>query len=81
MSENAEDPAEDLAADVAALRQDVGRLAETVSRLVKRQMADAQGNVYATRDGIVACIERRPITAVLAAFGIGTLVGMMHRWR
>jgi ElaB/YqjD/DUF883 family membrane-anchored ribosome-binding protein len=81
MSENAKDPAGDLAADVAALRQDIGRLAETVSRLVQHQMADAQENVCATRDGIAACIEHRPMTAVLVAFGIGTLIGMMHRSR
>ena len=37
MTENAEATAGDFAADLAALRQDVASLAETVSRLVQQQ--------------------------------------------
>ena len=37
MTENAEGTAGDFAADMAALRQDVARLAETVSKLLQQQ--------------------------------------------
>ena len=71
----------DLTTDLGALRQDVGRLAETVSELVHHQMADAQENVRAVRGEIEGSIERNPITAVLIAFGIGMLIGRMNRSR
>jgi hypothetical protein len=45
MSNNSEGAAGDLTADLAAVRQDVARLAETVSELLQHQMADAQENV------------------------------------
>jgi ElaB/YqjD/DUF883 family membrane-anchored ribosome-binding protein len=81
MTKNTEGAAGDLTADLAALRQDVGRLAETVSELVQHQMADAQENVRAVRGEIEASIERNPMTAVLIAFGIGMLIGRMNRSR
>ena len=47
MTENTEGAAGDLTADLAALRQDVARLAETASELVQHQVAYAQENVSA----------------------------------
>jgi ElaB/YqjD/DUF883 family membrane-anchored ribosome-binding protein len=81
MTKNAEGAAADLTADLAALRQDVAGLAETVSELVQHQIADAQDNARAAKGQIEACIERNPLTAVLIAFSIGTLIGMMNRSR
>ena len=81
MTKNTEGVAGDLTADLAALRQDVGRLVETVNELMHRQMADAQENVRAVRGEIEASIQRKPITAVLIAFGIGMLIGRMNRSR
>jgi ElaB/YqjD/DUF883 family membrane-anchored ribosome-binding protein len=79
MTKNAEGAAADLTADLAALRQDVARLAETVSDLVRHQMADAQENARAAKGQIEASIERNPITAVLIAFCIGMLAGRMNQ--
>ena len=81
MTKNPAGAAEDLTADLAALRQEVARLAETVSGLVQHQMADAQENVRAARSQIEASIERNPMTAVLIAFGIGVLIGRTNRSR
>ena len=81
MSNNSEGAAGDLTADLAAVRQDVARLAETVSELVQHQMADAQENVRAARSEIEAGIERNPMMAVLIAFGVGMLIGRMNRSR
>ena len=103
MTKNAEGASGDLTADLAALRQDIARLAETMSELVQHQTqaaglrvsdavgdardrivstaADAQNRVRAASGEIEARIERNPLTAVLIAFGIGTLLGMMSRSR
>ena len=103
MTKNTEGAAGDLTADVTALRQDVARLAETMSELVRDQTqaaagrvseavgdarhkiastaADAQNRVRAASGEIEASIERNPLTAVLVAFGIGMLFGMMSRSR
>ena len=103
MIKSAEGAAGDLTADLAALRQDVARLAETMSELVQHQTgaaclrasaavgevrdkiastaADAQNRVRAASGDFEASIKRNPLTAVLIAFGIGMLLGMMSRWR
>ena len=103
MTKNVESAAEDLTADLAALRQDVARLTEAIGKLVQHQTqtaglgasdmvggakekiastaADAQSRVRAASDEIEASVERNPVTAVLIAFGIGMLLGMMSRSR
>jgi len=95
--------ARDLAADLAALRNDVARLAETMSELVQHQTqaagfrvsevvgdakdriastaADARNRVCAASGEIEASIELNPLTAVLIAFGIGMLLGVVRRSR
>jgi len=75
MTENAEGAAGNFTADVAALRQDVARLAETVSKLVKHQLADTQENARAAKGQIEASIEHHPMRTALIAFGIGMLIG------
>jgi ElaB/YqjD/DUF883 family membrane-anchored ribosome-binding protein len=78
MTEHAEGAAGDFAADLAALRQDVAHLAETLGKLVQHQTTD---RVHATTSEIEAGIRRSPLTAVSIAFGIGFAVGMMNRSR
>lgn len=48
MTRNVESAAEDLTADLAALRKDVGRLAETVGSLVEHQTKAAGRSVAET---------------------------------
>jgi ElaB/YqjD/DUF883 family membrane-anchored ribosome-binding protein len=78
MTKPADDGAGDLAADLAALRQDVAHLAETLSKLVQHQTQD---RVRAASSEIEAGIVRNPFAAVLIAFGIGISLGMMNRSR
>jgi len=78
MTEHAEGAAGDFAADLAALRQDVAHLAETLGKLVQHQTQD---RVRAASGEIQASIRRNPLTAVLIAFGIGISVGIMNRSR
>jgi ElaB/YqjD/DUF883 family membrane-anchored ribosome-binding protein len=75
MTENTEGAAADFTADVTALRQDIARLAETVSKLVKHQVAEAQENARAAKGQVEASIEHHPMRTVLIAFGIGMLIG------
>jgi len=78
MTKHAEGAAGDFAADLAALRQDVAHLAETLGKLVQHQTTD---RVHAASSEIEASISRNPLTAVSVAFGIGIAVGMMNRSR
>jgi ElaB/YqjD/DUF883 family membrane-anchored ribosome-binding protein len=68
----------DFAADLAALRQDVAHLAETLSKLVQHQTQD---RVQAASSEIEAAIARNPYTAVLIALGVGISIGIMNRSR
>lgn len=43
--------------------------------------ADAEAHARAATGRVEACIENNPMKAVLVSFGIGTLLGMMTRWR
>jgi len=78
MTEHAEGATGDFAADLAALRQDVAHLAETLGKLVQHQTKD---RVRAASGEIEASIRHNPLTAVLIAFGSGIVVGMMNRSR
>jgi ElaB/YqjD/DUF883 family membrane-anchored ribosome-binding protein len=67
MTENAEGTAGDFAADLAGLRQDVARLAETVSKLAQQQ-AEAAGHrvseaVGDARDKVASAEAQRRICA------------------
>jgi ElaB/YqjD/DUF883 family membrane-anchored ribosome-binding protein len=103
MTKNAEEAAGDLNAELAALRRDIARLAETMRELMHHQTqaaslrvseavgdareriastaTDAQNRVRAASGEIEASIERNPLLAVLIAFGVGMLLGMMSRSR
>ena len=78
MTKAAQDEAGDFAAELAALRQDVTHLAETLSKLVQHQTQD---RVRAATSEIEAGIVRNPFAAVLIALGIGIAFGMMNRSR
>ena len=78
MTEHTEGAARDFAADLAALRQDVAHLTETLGKLVQHQTTD---RVHAATGEIEASIRRNPLTAVSVAFGIGIAVGMLNRSR
>ena len=78
MTKPAEGDAGAFAADLAALRQDVANLAETLSKLVQHQTQD---RVRAATSEIEAGIVRNPFAAVSIAFGLGISLGMINRSR
>jgi ElaB/YqjD/DUF883 family membrane-anchored ribosome-binding protein len=78
MTEHTEGAAGDLAADLAALRQDVAHLTETLGKLVQHQTTD---RVHAATSEVEASIRRNPLTVVSVALGIGIVLGMVSRSR
>lgn len=87
MSKSTEGAPGDLAADLAALRQDVAQAAghrvseavDEVKDIIASTVADAQSCIRAASGEIEACIERNPFTAVLIALGVGMSVGLRSR--
>jgi ElaB/YqjD/DUF883 family membrane-anchored ribosome-binding protein len=77
MTENAEGTAGDLAVDLAGLRQDAARLAETVSKLVQQQTQAAGQRVSEAvgdaREKIAGTEAQHRVCAASSA--IGTCIG------
>ena len=78
--------------DLANLRRDVTRLTDTVSRLVTdgassaraaaREGAEsARATVVSAADDLSETVVRNPLTSVLAALGVGYLMGVLGRSR
>ena len=78
--------------DLAALKEDIARLTETIRGLVQHQaraagsrvaeaVSEATDRARAASGDIEAKVERNPLTAVLVAFGIGMSIGLLSRSR
>jgi len=59
----------------------VSDAAEGVSDKIAQAAGDARKGAQAKSDEITACIERNPLTAILAALGLGMFIGMIGRPR
>jgi ElaB/YqjD/DUF883 family membrane-anchored ribosome-binding protein len=59
----------------------VSDAAQGVTDKITQAAGDAQKGAQATGDEIAACIGRNPFTAILAALGLGLLIGMIGRPR
>ncbi|MGD9867648.1 MAG: YqjD family protein [Hyphomicrobiales bacterium] len=82
--------ADDLAAQIDTLRDDLSRLTDTVSRLTRSGIADAQdlarqkageARDMATQQigEVEDMVRRNPLQAALIAVGLGFLIGAMSR--
>jgi len=73
--------ASDVGDNVAALRQDIASLAESVKRLAAEQIGssveDVQDKAKETISDIEASIRRNPSQAALIAAGIGFALGLI----
>ncbi|MEC9368860.1 MAG: DUF883 C-terminal domain-containing protein [Pseudomonadota bacterium] len=87
---NSSGDAEDLAAQVEALRDDLSRLTSTVGRLTRSGISDAQTiakeKVGEARDAAMQSVgevedmvRRNPLQAALIAIGLGFLIGALSR--
>ena len=71
--------AEDMAAQIDAIRADMQNLTATVSRIANAQMGRAQENAMETAQDAQEAIKRNPLQAVAIAAGLGFLFGVFTR--
>lgn len=71
--------AEDLAAQIDAIRADMQNLTSTVSRIANTQMGRAQEKAMETAQDAQEAIKRNPLQAVAIAVGLGFLLGVFTR--
>lgn len=71
--------ADDLAAQIEAIRADMQNLTSTVSRIAGKQMNRAQDKAMETKQDAEEAIKRNPLQAVAIAAGLGFLFGVFTR--
>ena len=71
--------AEDLNAQIDAIRADMQNLTSTVSRIANTQMNRAQDKAVETAQEAQEAIKRNPLQAVAIAAGLGFLFGVFTR--
>jgi len=71
--------ADDLAAQIEAIRADMQNLTSTVSRIGSAQMNRAQDKAKETAQEAQEAIKRNPLQAVAIAAGLGFLFGVFTR--
>jgi ElaB/YqjD/DUF883 family membrane-anchored ribosome-binding protein len=71
--------ADDLAAQIEAIRADMQNLTSTVSRIGTAQLGRAQDKAKETAQEAQEAIKRKPLQAVAIAAGLGFLFGVLTR--
>lgn len=71
--------AEDLTAQIDAIRADLQNLTSTVGRIANKQMSRAQDKAVETAQEAEDAIRRNPLQAVAIAAGLGFLFGVFTR--
>ena len=71
--------AEDLNAQIEAIRADIQSLTSTVGRIANKQLKGAQGKAMETAAEAEEAIKRNPLYAVAIAVGLGFLFGALTR--
>ncbi|MGC2340859.1 MAG: hypothetical protein WA453_04615 [Methyloceanibacter sp.] len=68
-----------IAKDLAGLREDLKWLADDVKRLGSHQVEDMQAAAAAALDELVGTVRRNPLAAVGIALGAGFIYGVLTR--
>lgn len=80
-NENVQQSAEDIAANFAALRSDIGRLTDSVSKLAAEELGTTVDDLNAKASAQITAAERairkNPTQAALIAAGVGFIVGLI----
>jgi hypothetical protein len=71
----------DVRASLAALREDVGSLADDFARLVQNQRIASRGLVFDLETELQNRIRENPLTAVLILTFFGYAFGRLRSWR
>ena len=75
----ANDNAEELAAQIEAIRADIQSLTSTVSRVANKQLGQAQDKAVEAMSNAEDAIRENPVSAVAIAAGLGFLFGIFTR--
>jgi ElaB/YqjD/DUF883 family membrane-anchored ribosome-binding protein len=68
-----------IAKDLAGLREDLGWLTDDVKRLGGHQFENMQDTANAALEEVAAAVRRNPLTAVAIAIGAGFIYGVLTR--
>jgi len=68
-----------IAKDLAGLREDLGWLTDDVKRLGGHQFENMQDTANAALEEVAAAVRRNPVTAVAIAIGAGFIYGVLTR--
>ncbi|MEZ5828537.1 MAG: DUF883 C-terminal domain-containing protein [Hyphomicrobiales bacterium] len=79
MGKSAGRDAQDLAAQMDAIRADMQNLTSTVSKIANKQINRAQDKAMETAQNAEDAIKRNPLQAVAFAAGLGFLFGVFTR--
>ncbi len=71
--------AEDLNAQIEAIRADIQSLSSTVGRIANKQLGRAQDKAMETAAEAEEAIRRNPLSAMAIAAGLGFLFGVFTR--
>jgi ElaB/YqjD/DUF883 family membrane-anchored ribosome-binding protein len=71
--------AEDLNAQIEAIRADIQNLSSTVGRIANKQLGRAQNKALETAAEAEEAIRRNPLSAIAIAAGLGFLFGVFTR--
>ncbi len=71
--------AEDLNAQIEAIRSDIQSLSSTVGRIANKQFGRAQDKAMETAAEAEEAIRRNPLSAMAIAAGLGFLFGVFTR--
>lgn len=71
--------AEDLNAQIEAIRADIQSLSATVGRIANKQFGRAQDKAVETAAEAEEAIRRNPLSAIAIAAGLGFLFGVFTR--
>jgi len=68
-----------IAKNLAGLREDLGWLTDDVKRLGGHQFENMQDTANAALEEVAAAVRRNPLTAVAIAIGAGFIYGVLTR--
>ena len=70
-----------LRADVTQLRKDLAKITETLQDVARHGAQTVADRAKTAAQSVTHEIEERPLTAVLTAFSVGTILGMLFSRR
>lgn len=71
--------AEELAAEIEAIRAEMQNMSATMGRIAEKGMHRAQDKAQETKESAEEAIKQNPLQAIAIAAGLGLLLGLITR--